>query len=162
MTSQNKAHYFKAISEFKLELQSENAQFGSISAFLLSRVNLKFDGWPWKTIGHLFYGTSSFMYHFIAIGQFKLKLQSGNAEFGSKSMIFLSRPTFKFDRWSWQTVGHLIYATSSFMYHFIAIGHFKLELQSGNVQFRSQSMICLSHTTLKFDGWPWQTIGHLF
>ena len=39
----------------------------------LSHVSLKFDGWPWKTIGHLFYVTSSFVYHhFIAIGELKL------------------------------------------------------------------------------------------
>ena len=54
----------------------------------LSRVTLKFDKWLWKTIGHLFYVTSSFMHHFIAISEFKLKLQSGNAQFGSKSAIF--------------------------------------------------------------------------
>ena len=41
-----------------------------------------------KTIGHLFYDTLSFVHHFNAIGKFKLKLQSGNAQFGSKSMIF--------------------------------------------------------------------------
>ena len=57
---------------------------------LLSRVTLKFDGWPCKTIGHLFYVASSFMHHFIAISEFKLKLQSGNAQFGSKSTIFLA------------------------------------------------------------------------
>ena len=34
-----------------------------------SRVTLKFDGWPWKTIGHLFYATSSFVHHFVAIGE---------------------------------------------------------------------------------------------
>ena len=55
---------------------------------LLSRLTLKFDGWPWKTIGHLFYVASSFMHHFKAICEFKLKLQSGNAQFGSKSAIF--------------------------------------------------------------------------
>ena len=33
----------------------------------LCRVTLKFDGWYWKTIGHLFYATSSFVHHFIAI-----------------------------------------------------------------------------------------------
>ena len=54
----------------------------------LSRVTFKFDGWPWKTIGHLFYVTSNFMRHLITIGEFKLNLQSGNAQFGSKSMIF--------------------------------------------------------------------------
>ena len=53
-----------------------------------SRVTLKFDGWPWKTIGHLFYATSSFVHHFVAIGEFKLELQSGNAQFGSNLTIF--------------------------------------------------------------------------
>ena len=37
-----------------------------------SRVSLKFDGWPWKTIGHLFYATSSIVHHFTAIGELKL------------------------------------------------------------------------------------------
>ena len=55
---------------------------------ILSRATLKYDGWPWKPIMHLFYATSSFMHHFIAIGQFKLELQSGNAKLGSKSVIF--------------------------------------------------------------------------
>ena len=71
------------------ELQSENAQFWKKkSVIFLSRVTFKFDGWPWKTIGHLFYTTLSFAYHFKAIGEFKLELQSGNAQFRSKSAIF--------------------------------------------------------------------------
>ena len=45
----------------------ENWQF-------LSHVILKFDWWPWKTIGHLFYATSTFVYHFVAIDQVKLDL----------------------------------------------------------------------------------------
>ena len=53
----------------------------------LSRVTLKFDGWPWKTKGHLFYATSSFVQHFVPIGEFKLELQSGNAQSGSNSAI---------------------------------------------------------------------------
>ena len=53
-----------------------------------SRVTLKFDKWPSKTIGHLFYATSSFVQHFVAIGELKRELQSGNAQFGSKSTIF--------------------------------------------------------------------------
>ena len=58
-----------------------------IDAFF-SRVTLKFDGWPWKTIGHLFYATSSFVHHFIAIGEFKLELESGNAQSGSNATLF--------------------------------------------------------------------------
>ena len=54
----------------------------------LYRVTLKFDWWPWKTTGHLSFAVSSFVQHFIAIGEFKLELQSGNAHFGSNSTIF--------------------------------------------------------------------------
>ena len=41
-----------------------------------------------KTIGDLFYATSSFVQHFVAIGEFKLELQPGNAQSGSNSNIF--------------------------------------------------------------------------
>ena len=47
-----------------------------------SRVILQFDEWPWKTIGHIFYATSSFVHHFVAIGEFKLELQSQNTQSG--------------------------------------------------------------------------------
>ena len=56
----------------------------------LSRVTLQFDVWPGKTIGHLFYATSSFVHHFVPIGEFKLGVQSGNAQFESKSTISLA------------------------------------------------------------------------
>ena len=38
-------------------------------------------------------------------------------------------------------IGHLFYATSSLVSHFIAIGLFKLELHSGNAKFGSKSAI---------------------
>ena len=66
----------------------------------LSRVTLKFERWPWKPIGHLFYVASSFMHHFIAFGEFKLKLQSGNAQFGSKLSIFCPM-------WPWNLTDYL-------------------------------------------------------
>ena len=141
-----------------------------------------------KTIGHLFYATSSFVHHFIAIGEFKLELQSRNAQSGSNATLFravwpwnltydlekgksegfescdrpivrkrpiwvkigdvLSCVTLKFDGWPWKTIGHLSLAVSSFVQHFIAIGEFKLELQSGNAQFGSNSTIFRAV-------WPW-------
>ena len=52
-----------------------------------ARVTVKFDGWPRKTIGHFFCITSSFVHHFKSIGEFKLDLQSRNAQFGSKLVI---------------------------------------------------------------------------
>ena len=55
-----------------------------------SRVTLQFDVWPRKTIGHLFYVISSVVHHLVAIGDFKLEIQSGKGQFGSKSTIFIA------------------------------------------------------------------------
>ena len=148
-----------------------------ISDFV-SHVNLKFNGWPWKTIGHLFSTTFSFVHYFKASGEFKLELQSGNAQFRSKSAFFCpvwpwnlmddyqqgksegfeswtglvisnwiqivnfsARVTMKFDGWPCKTIGHLFYATSSFVHLFVPIGELKLKLQSGNAQSGSNWMI---------------------
>ena len=75
-----------------------------------SRATLKFDGWPCKTIGHLFYATPSFVHHFVPIGEFKLKLQSGNAQFGSKSTIFLAvwPRNFKDDTQKQQSISFML------------------------------------------------------
>ena len=55
----------------------------------LSRLTLIFDRKrPWKRTEHLFYTTSSFVHHFIAICEFKLVLQSKNAQTGSKLVMF--------------------------------------------------------------------------
>ena len=54
---------------------------------------------------------------------------------------FLSLVALKIDKWPWKTVGHLSYAASSFLHHFIAIDEFQLELQSGNPQFGSKSTL---------------------
>ena len=69
---------------FTVQKRSIRIEIGDI----LSRVILKFDGWPWKTIGHLFYATSNFVQYFVAIGEFKLELQSANAQSGSNWTIF--------------------------------------------------------------------------
>ena len=94
-----------------------------------------------KTIGHFFYTTSSFVHHFKSIGEFKLDLQSRNAQFGSKLVIC-------YPVWPWnmmddlgKKIGYLFHAISSFVEHFVAIGEFKLELQSGNAQSWSNSTI---------------------
>ena len=87
----------------------------------LSSVTSKFDGRPWKSIGHLFNDASSFVHHFIAVSEFKLKLQSENAQFGSKSVIYC--PV-----WPWNLTDDLEkqLGTPS-MLHFIAISEFKLK-----------------------------------
>ena len=65
----------------------------------LSRVTSKFDGWPWKTIEHLFYDASSFVHHFIAIGEFKTKITIRKRSIRVKIGNFLSRVTLIFDGW---------------------------------------------------------------
>ena len=75
--------------------------------WFLSRMTLKFDRWPWKTIGHLFYAASSFVHNLIAISEFKLELQNGNAQFGLKLTIFFSHLTLKFGSRPCKTIGHL-------------------------------------------------------
>ena len=54
---------------------------------------------------------------------------------------WLLRVTLKFDGSPGKTIEHLSFALASFVHHFIAISEFKLELQSGNIQFRSQLAI---------------------
>ena len=73
-------------------------------------------------MGHLFYTMSSFVHHFKSSGEFKLELPFGNAQFRSKLVISLSRVTLKFDGWSWKTIGHLLYSTSSFVHHTLNFG----------------------------------------
>ena len=108
-----------------------------------SRVTLNFDGWPWKTIGHLFHATSSFAYHFIAISQFKLiGVTSRKRPIRVKLGDSWSPVNLNFDGWPWKTIGHLFYATSSFVYHLRNIGEFKLELLSGNAQFGGLFLRC--------------------
>ena len=67
--------YFKHCASFR---DHQWIQTLEISDFL-SHVSLKFEGWPKKTKGHLFYTTSSFVHNFVAICKFELELQSGNA-----------------------------------------------------------------------------------
>ena len=85
MVNMNKANLRDLIAATGLVI-SNWIQIVNFSA----RVTVKVDGWPCKTIGHLFYATSSFVHHFVPIGEFKLELQSGNAQFGSKSTIVLA------------------------------------------------------------------------
>ena len=60
------------------------------------------------------------------------------------------------------TIGHLFYATLSFLHHFIAIGEYKTGVTVRKPLIWVNIDAFLSRVTLKFDGWPSKTIGHLF
>ena len=81
----NRAHllyYIKLCTQFQSHgwvQTGDTVRKRSIRVFFWSRVTLKFDRWPWKSIGLLSFAASSFVHHFIAIGKFKLGLQSGKS-----------------------------------------------------------------------------------
>ena len=112
-------------------------------------MTLKFDGWPSKTIGHLFYATSSFVQHFIAIGEFKLGLESGNAQSGSNSTFLepcdleIWRMTVKHNR---APLLSIIKLYASFHHH--------MWIQTG-VTVRKRLSWVVPSVTLTFDLWPW-------
>ena len=122
-----------------------------------SRVTLQFDEWPWKTIGHLFHTTSSFVHHFVAISEFKLELQSGNVQFGSNSTIFRAVGP-------WNLTDDLENSRVPLLCY---LCHFKLcssfcspwWIQTG-VTVRKRPIWVkfddfLTSVTLTFDFWPW-------
>ena len=131
-------------------------KFGDI----LSHVTLKFDGWPWKKIGHLSYATTNFYatshsHRWIQTGVTVQKrpiwvkisdFVSCDIEIWSMTLTnnrasllcyFKLCATFHSHRWilTWVTVRKRPI--------WVKIGYF------------------LSCVTLKFDGWPWIAIGHL-
>ena len=147
-------HHFKSISEFKLELQSGNAQFGSKSTiFLAVSVTLQFD----MTLKN---NRTPLLCYFKLCPSFHSHwwIQTGvtvrKRPIWVKFNNFLSRAILQFDGWPWKTIGHLFYATLSFVHHFVAIGEFKLELQSGNAQSGSSS------TNFRAV-WPWDLTDDL-
>ena len=83
-------YYIKFCASFQIHQWIQTGKCGSKLTIFLFHVTLNFDKWPRKTIGHLFNATSSFLHHFVASGELKLELQSGNAQFGSKLTVFLA------------------------------------------------------------------------
>ena len=114
-----------------------------------------------KTIGHLFYATSSFVHHCVPIGELKLELQSGNAQFGSNSTIFRAvRP--------WNLTYDLENNRAPLLCYFKLCAAFRTHwwIQTGVTVRKCPIWVKFndfySRVTLKFDGSPWKTIGYLF
>ena len=114
-------------------------------------MTLKFNGWPSKTIGHLFYATSSFVHHFVAIGEFKLELESGNAQSGSNSTLFRAV-------WPWNLTDDLTFknnrAPLPSIIKLYASFHHHMWIQTG-VTVRERLSWVLTSVTLTLDLWPW-------
>ena len=110
--------YFKFYASFRIHLCIQTGVTVRIRPILVkiddffSHVTLQFDVWPWKTIGRLFYyAASSFVHHFITIGEFKLEWQCWNAQFRPKIKDFLflavwpCNLTYELEK----PIGHLFY-----------------------------------------------------
>ena len=145
-------YHFVAIGELKLELQSGNAQSGS-NATLLEPCDLEIWRMTFKN------NRAPLLCYFKLCASFRSHwwIQTGvtvrKCPIWVKFNAFYSHVTLKFDGWPSKTIGHLFYATSSFVHHFVAIGEFKLELQSGNAQSGSNLTF--------FPVWPWNLTDDL-
>ena len=143
------------------EVRSGNTKFGSKSAIFCPV-------WPWnftddleKTIGHLFYATSSLVHHFIAICGFKMELQSGNAQFGSKLAIF-----FPCDIEIWRMTLKNNRAPLLCYFKLCASFHSHLWIQNGVTVQKRQIWVKIGDFFVLCDLeiWPlpWKTIRHHF
>ena len=123
----------------------ETPNLGQNGWVFLSRMTLKFDRWPWKTIGHLFYANSSFVHHFKTISKLKLQVTVRNS--GQNQRFFC--PV-----WPWNLTDDLKQSKSE--------GFDNCDRPSNLAQIWSKSLIFSARVTLKFDGWPRKIIGHIF
>ena len=112
-------------------------------------MTLKFDRWHSKTIGHLFHATSSFVRHFVAIGEFKLELQPETPDLGQIRRFLetcdleIWRMTLKNNRTPFLSIIKLY---ASFHHH--------MWIHTG-VTVRKRLSWVLTSVTLTFDLWPW-------
>ena len=132
-------NHFKAIDEFKLELQLGNAQFGPKSSifFVLSHLEI----W-WRTFKNN--GAPLLYYIKLCVSfqsrcEFKLEYSPETLNSGQYRWFFVPCDLENW-RMTLKTIGHLFYFASSVVGHFVAINEFKLELQSENSQFGSKSI----------------------
>ena len=135
-------YHFIIICEFKLELQSGNENLG--------RDLCDLDLWPWPFAWTLPWSNVIIPENFMMIRWWEHS-QKGvtDGQTDRRTDRQTDRQTDRrtentIHRAAWsqlKTIGHLIYATSSFVNHFISTGEFKFELQSGNPQIGSKSTI---------------------
>ena len=145
-------HRFAAIGVLKLELESKNAQFWSNSTIFRAV-------WTWNLMGDLgkHKGTSSMLLRALCVISEPLvnSKWSYSPETTNLGQIrYLEPCDIAIWRTTLKTIGNIFYVTSSFMHNFVAIGEFKLELQSGNTQFGS-------NLTILRAAWPWNLTDDL-
>ena len=119
-------------------------------SWVVTSVTLTFDLWPWPFAWTLRWSLVITPENFMMIWWWEHS-QKGVTDRRTDGQ---TENTICRAAWSQLTIGHLFYATSSFVQHFVAIGEFKLELQSGNVQSGS-------NLTIFRAVWPWNLTDDL-
>ena len=125
-------HYFNAIGEFNLELQSGNALFWSKSAIFFVPCDLEIWRMTLKNNRAPLLCCFKICASFYSHQWIKSGVTVQKHPIWVKINDFFSRVTLKLNGWPWKTKGHFSWATSTFVHHFIIICEFKLELGSGN------------------------------
>ena len=152
-------YYVKLCASFQIHQWSQTWVTVRNAQSFSSRVTLKFDGM--LTLKN---NRAHLLFHVKLCVAFQSRWYIQNGVTVRKCAIRVRIGDFfvprDLENWHW-TIGHLSYSASSFVHHFIAIGEFKLRysLETHNLGQNRQSS---SRVTLKFDGWPWKIIGHLF
>ena len=127
----------------------------------LSRMTLKFDRWLWNTISHPFYTTLSSVHYFKAMGEIELEVQSGNGQFGSTSETFVP-----YDLEIWLMTLKNNRAPLLCCFKLCASFRSHWWIQTGVIVRKCPIWIKIndffSRVTLKFNGWPWKSVGHYF
>ena len=103
---------------------------------------------PWIAHRLLFQWNTANLRNLIAVTSLVILLKSD-----ANHLIFSGRVILKFDRWPRKAIGHLLYATSSFVHHFIAI---QTGVTVRKCSIRVKIIYFLAHVTLKLDGWSWK------
>ena len=113
-------------------------------------MTFKFDGWPWKTIGHLFYATSSFVHHLVAICVFKLDYSPETPNLGQ-----IRRFLEPCDLEIWRMTLKNNRAPLLCCFQLCAWFHCHMWIQTG-VRVRKRLSWVVTSVTLTFDLWPWR------
>ena len=128
-------------------------------SWVVTSVTLTFDLWPWPfawtSLLSLVITPENFM--MIRWWEHSQKGVTDRRTDGQTDGQTDGRTDWTIHRAAWSQLkikGHLSYAASTFVHHFIANEEFKLELQSWNFQFGSKSTIFLAV-------WPWNLTDNL-
>ena len=126
----------------------ETPNLGQIWRFL-EPCDLEIWRMTWKTIGHLFYVTSSFVQHFIAIGEFKLELRPETPNLG-QIRRFLAPCDLEICQMTLKNNRAPLLSNIKLYISF----HHHMWIQTG-VTVRKRLSWVVTSVTLTFDLWPW-------